>query len=415
MKDLLGPEVKIWHWIESRVRSIFESYGFEEIRTPVVEYTQVFKRGVGTDTDIVEKEMYTFDDRSGDSLSLRPEGTASVVRALIEHNWLNDHPVSKLYYMAPMFRHERPQKGRYRQFHQYGIELIGVEEPFADAEVIEATDHLYKDLGLTSAEIRLSSVGCRTCRPVYKQMLTEKLMARMDEVPEDFKPRIATNPQRIFDHKSEAGQKLAVGLPYMLDHLCQGCQAHFAGLRKTLDLLSVKYVVDPKIVRGLDYYNRTAFEFVSSDLGAQSAVCGGGRYDNLFEDLGNKPVPAVGFAGGLERLAILLENRGSELKTPMGVYFVHADERGFQEALLQVQKLRANGTRAEMDLSLRPMKKQMARADKSGAQFAVILGGSEVDSGQATVKNLSLKTQENVALSMLSEFFKKKSQEALHV
>ncbi len=415
MKDLLGPEVKIWHWIEGRVRSIFEGYGFEEIRTPVVEYTQVFKRGVGTDTDIVEKEMYTFDDRSGDSLSLRPEGTASVVRALIEHNWLNDHPVSKLYYMSPMFRHERPQKGRYRQFHQYGIELIGVEEPYADAEVIEATDHLYKDLGLKSAEIRLSSVGCRTCRPVYKSMLTEKLNAQIDQIPEDFRPRIITNPQRIFDHKSEAAQKVAAHLPFMLDHLCEGCRAHFMGLRKTLDLLGVKYEVDPKIVRGLDYYNRTAFEFVSSDLGSQSAVCGGGRYDHLFEDLGHKPVPAVGFAGGFERLAILLESRAHEIKTPFGVYFVHADERGFQETLLQVQKVRKLGVKAEMDLSLRPIRKQMARADKSGAQFAVILGGSEVESGLATVKNLVQKTQESVSLPMLAEFFRKKSQEADHV
>lgn len=397
MNDIMVPEIKVWQHIESAVRKVYESFGYFEIRTPVLEMTALFKRGVGQDTDIVEKEMYSFEDRSGDNLSLRPEGTASVVRALNEHSWLNDNPVTKFYYIGPMFRHERPQKGRLRQFHQYGIELVGVAEPLADAEVMAAQNQLYNELGITSRELRLSSIGCTECRPSYKKKLIELLEPLKAQIPEDFHPRIYTNPQRIFDHKNPKCQEIAIGLPTMLDNLCDACRAHFSEVKRWLEIFNVPFVVDPKIVRGLDYYNRTAFEFTSNMLGAQSAIGGGGRYDNMIGDLGGRHSPAVGFAGGMERLIILLENQKIEAKE-IEVVVVYPDPIGGEGAQRLALELRAAGIRTEVDLQGRQMKNQLKRADKFQAKFCVIIGENEVSKKLVQIKDMAAKTQAEISL-----------------
>lgn len=330
MNDVLEPQIFLWQAIESRIHDLYRQFGYVEIRTPIVEPTALFKRGVGEETDVVEKEMYTFEDRNGESLSLRPEGTAAVVRSMIEHNYLRENPVSKFYYIAPMFRHERPQKGRYRQFHQYGVELLGSPDASSDAEVIALHSLLYTDLGLKGVELRLSSIGCNDCRPAYRTLLSGLLEKELANLPEDFHKKIHTNPQRVFDLKNEGAKVVASKLPKVLDHLCENCRVHLNGLKNRLKDLGVPFELDPSIVRGLDYYNRTAFEFTSSHLGAQSAAGGGGRYDSLFENIGGKATPAVGYAGGMERLIMLLEDSNPAKRPRPIVYFVGVDEAGLQ-------------------------------------------------------------------------------------
>ena len=395
MNDIASPEIQVWQFIESRIRSVYSRFGYSEIRTPIVELTALFKRGVGSDTDIVEKEMYSFEDRSGDHISLRPEGTAAVVRAVIEHNWLRDNPVSKFYYIGPMFRHERPQKGRYRQFYQYGLEYFGVPTPWADVEVIECQNMLYDELNLKSKSLRLSSVGCAECRGPYKQKLIALLESKIDQVPEDFKPRVHTNPQRIFDHKSESAQKLSSDLPFLLDSLCANCKEHFEGVKKGLSLLNIPFEVDPRIVRGLDYYNRTAFEFTSADLGAQSAIGGGGRYDNLVAQLGGKETPAVGFAGGMERLVLLL----GDISVSEGIdaFVAFADPVGQEPSYLLAQKLRMGGAIVETEHDSRSIKSQFKRADKLKSKFVIVIGAREVENKTVTLKNMSTQEQTEVS------------------
>jgi histidyl-tRNA synthetase len=406
MNDLLGPEMTLWRKLEDTIRRIYECYGFTEIRTPVLESTSLFKRGVGADTDIVEKEMYTFTDPSGDSISLRPEGTAAVVRALVERSWLNDHPVSKLYYLAPMFRYERPQKGRLRQFHQYGLELVGVAGADADVEVIAAQDQLYRELGLSSCELHLNSVGCSDCREPYRVKLSALLEARKSEVPEHFHARIQTNPQRIFDQKDEKSKLLVESLPVLLNELCAPCREHFEEVKKGLDRLKVEYIIDPKIVRGLDYYNRTAFEFTSQHLGAQSAIGGGGRYDQLIEQLGGKSIPAVGYAGGFERLMILLGEGVPVVPAGPDIIVIFADEVGRQSAFELVQKLRIAGLRTEIELDRRAMKNQLKRADRLGAHVCLVIGQAEVERAEVQVKNMRTRKQQTIPLSSVLEVLK---------
>ncbi|MCC6276708.1 MAG: histidine--tRNA ligase [Oligoflexia bacterium] len=410
MNDIFEPQIHIWRHIEDQVRKHFESFCYTEIKTPVVESTTLFSRGVGDSTDIVQKEMYTFEDRNGEKLSLRPEGTAPVVRALLEHQLLNQDPIQRLYYWGPMFRYERPQKGRYRQFHQYGVEYFGSEDAWVGAEVIAMVVKLFEKLKLKGLAVRLGSVGCDQCRPSYKTILSESLKSLHAQLCSDCQNRTQKNPLRVFDCKNESCKKLVGQLPRILDHLCQVCGDHFAKLQGALGEFGVSYRVDSGLVRGLDYYMRTVFEVTSQDLGAQDAVGGGGRYDKLSEDLGGKPVPAVGFAGGIERLAMLLESRQTEFQPKLPLYVVMPDDQGVGTCARLVSELRLLGIRADIDYSGRSMKSQMKRADRSGADYVLILGGQEISKKMAVLRNMKTKAQEEIPLETLVDDLKRRLQ-----
>lgn len=407
MKDVGAPEIHLWHHIERLARKLYECTGFNEVRTPLLESTSLFKRGVGENTDIVEKEMYTFTDLSGDSISLRPEGTASIVRALLEHNWHKSEPVQKIYYFGPMFRHERPQKGRFRQHFQFGLEIFGVPGPLADVEVIATQDQLFKQLGLKDVTLKISSIGDRECRPAYREKLLMTLTPQKSELCEDCQRRMEKNPMRVFDCKVEKCKSIAAKLPLMIDNLCEPCRTHFQGVQNGLKQLGVSFEIDAKVVRGIDYYTRTSFEFVSSNLGAQSTVCGGGRYDGLVEELGGDAVPGVGCGMGMERLAMLLEAQTAQVTPKAEVYFVTPDAIGRAKAMEICHSLRADGVRADIDLLERSMKAQMRSADKSGAKYTFILGESEVISGEAVLKNMADGQQNKIKFSQINSFFKK--------
>ncbi len=404
MNDFLPPEIHLWQHIESSLRAVSHRFGFEEVRTPILESTSVFKRGVGEDTDIVEKEMYSFEDKGGEHVTMRPEGTAPVARALIEQSWFRAHPVSKFYYIGPMFRYERPQKGRFRQFHQFGIELLGIAEWTADVEVMALTDAVLKEFGLSKVELHLNSVGCdsESCRPRYRKLLIEKLKTVESELPEDARNRIQKNPQRLFDHKDEKVQSLMKGMPVLLDHICQDCKSHFNGVQSGLKNLGIDFMINPNIVRGLDYYNRTAFEFLSSDLGAQSTVCGGGRYDKLIEQFGGPSVPAVGFGMGLERLVLIIQALGKlkvEFKSDVSV--IYADDEGFMRAQLLCHELRLQGIHVDMDLQGKNIKNQFKRADKVGSKVSLVLGSQEISQKQVVLKDMKTQQQKNIPLDQI--------------
>lgn len=400
MNDIFDPEMTLWHKLESTLREVSRAYGFAEIRTPILEPTELFKRGVGGDTDIVEKEMYTFEDRNGESLTLRPEGTAGVVRAINEHSMLNENPTLKVYYVGPMFRHERPQKGRYRQFYQFGIESLGSKNPWTDVEVIALQHQVLHRLGISDwVELRLSSVGCEVCRPKYKALLQGKLEAIKDQLPEEVVKRIPTNPQRVFDHKSEAVRALTRDLPVMMDHLCEDCTTHQNGVEAGLRELNIPFVRDPKIVRGLDYYTQTAFEFVTDKLGAQATVCGGGRYNKLVKELGGPDSPGIGFGMGMERMVLLLQQLKPSEAEAFDVVFVYPDEQGKAPCARLCFEAREQGLRAEMDFNDRAMKAQMKKADRLKAKYVVIIGGTELANGQAVLKNMAEHSQTTVRIS----------------
>lgn len=405
MNDIAGSESFLWRYIESKVRKVFESFGYQEIRTPILEPTELFKRGVGDSTDIVEKEMYSFEDRNGESLSLRPEGTASVVRALNQHSLTQDSPVQKLYYIGPMFRHERPQKGRYRQFYQFGAELFGVKEAMADIEILNIQYSLLQALGVSDVSLNLSSLGCSVCRPPYRELLIEAMTEVEGDLCEDCVRRKEKNPLRVFDCKVEKCKKIAKHLPKMLNHLCEDCEEHFNQVRDGLVALKIPFEVNENLVRGLDYYNRTAFEFIYSGdlLGAQATVSAGGRYDSLVSDLGGRDCPAVGFAAGIERLAFLLEDLKSKLEPAVDLYFVLPDREGVTRALQISNQLRSRGVRVEVDLQLKKMKHQMKRANKLRSRYVLILGSEEIKNNLAILKNMSDGTQEEILLTRLEE------------
>ncbi len=407
MNDVGAPQIHLWHHIERLARKLYECTGFHEVRTPLLESTSLFKRGVGETTDIVEKEMYTFTDLSGDSISLRPEGTASIVRALLEHNWHKSEPVQKIYYFGPMFRHERPQKGRFRQHFQFGLEIFGVPGPLADVEVIATQSQLFKKLGLKDVTLKISSIGDENCRPVYREKLLAALRPFKSELCETCQARMIRNPMRILDCKVEGCKAIAAKMPSMIDNLCEPCRKHFQGVQDGLKTLRVSFEIDPKVVRGIDYYTRTSFEFVSSNLGAQSTVCGGGRYDGLVEELGGDAVPGVGCGMGMERLAMLLETQIEQVTPKPEVYFVTPDAAGRAKAMEICHSLRAEGIRADIDLLERSMKAQMRSADKSGAKYTFILGESEVVAGEATLKNMTDGQQNKIKFGQINSFFKK--------
>ncbi len=390
MKDILPQQTPLWQFVEDTVRSVLSRYGYAEIRMPIVELTELFKRSIGEVTDIVEKEMYTFEDRNGDSLTLRPEGTAGCVRAGLE-NGLLFNQVQKLWYQGPMFRHERPQKGRYRQFHQIGVESFGLAGPDVDLEQILITARLWKELGLHDLQLQLNTLGTSEERTSYREVLVSHFQGRYDELDEDSRRRLQGNPLRILDSKNPDMAGVVADAPSLMEHLGDESRSHFAQLCEGLEAAGLAYVVNPHLVRGLDYYARTVFEWVTDQLGAQGTVCAGGRYDGLVEQLGGKSVPAVGFAMGLERLIALLEQTDLVQRLPgVDLYLVMVGEKAQREGLLLAEHLRDTVPHLRLisHCGGGSFKSQFKKADKSNARYALILGDDELARGEAGLKNL---------------------------
>ncbi len=411
MNDCLPTETPLWQWVENKLRSVLASYGYAEIRMPIVESTPLFARAIGEVTDVVEKEMFTFNDRDEESITLRPEGTAGCVRAGIEHGLLYNQE-QRLWYMGPMFRYERPQKGRYRQFHQMGVEIFGIPNPEIDAELIMLTARLWKDLGIFDhVTLQLNTIGSLDARKNYRQALVDFLQNHLDVLDEDCKRRLTTNPLRILDSKNQAVQSVLNDAPKLHDYLDEESREHFAQLCALLDAVGIRYEVNQKLVRGLDYYNKTVFEWVTSALGAQGTVCGGGRYDGLVEQLGGHATSGVGFAMGLERLVLLVQevNQAVDLPSAVDIYVVFAGEGTTLAAFELAEKLRSElpHLRTMTHCSGGNFKKQFKRADKSGARFALVIGESEVQNQQVVVKDLlSGAEQQTLALNDVVEYLK---------
>jgi histidyl-tRNA synthetase len=397
--DVLPADVGIWHAVESRLRQTFHLYGFGEIRTPIFEATELFIRGVGEETDIVSKEMYTFADRDeSKSLTLRPEGTAPVIRAYIEHQLQNEARMLKLYYMGPMFRRERPQKGRYRQHVQAGAEVLSsTDNPAIEAEVMEMLTGFLSSIGIPDLEVNVNSVGDRECRPAYVQLLKSEIRARADRLCEDCRRRGERNPLRVFDCKVASCQPVIGELPTITDRLCDGCRSHFEKFKSYLTERNIHFRVDPKLVRGLDYYTRTTFEITSGRLGAQNTVVGGGRYDGLAEELDGPPTKGFGFGMGLERLILSIAEPASLVPDYRPEYFLatHGDA-AFDRATLLARKLRTAGRRVYLDFDARSLKSQMRLADKLGAKSVIIIGDEELKAGTVVVRDMSTKEQRSV-------------------
>ena len=409
MRDILPDDIPRWLWIEDKFRRIARLYQYREIRTPILETTAIFSRTAGETSDIVSKEMYTFEDRDGDPITLRPEGTAPVIRAYLQHGFVATQSLTKLFYLAPNFRHEAPQSGRYRQHHQAGIEAIGSQDPALDAEVIGFGRHYLDDVGLTSAVLYLNSVGCTHCRPAYRETLRAFLQPLLPELSEDSRRRYDTNPMRILDSKDERDRELTADAPVMLNHLCEECQDHFAKLQNHLINLDISFEVDLRLVRGLDYYTKTAFEFKHPGLGAQDTVIAGGRYDGFVEQLGGPPTPGIGFGSGIERVLLALEAVGVDPITPPAepsVFIATMGDEAHKRGVALLADLRRDGVPAEMSYGARSLKSQMKQADKSGAALALLLGEDELKQGVATVRHLATSEQETVDLNRLSRRLK---------
>lgn len=409
MNDILPEQTPVWQYVEDTVRGILGSYGYQEIRMPVVEQTDLFRRSIGEVTDIVEKEMYTFEDRNGDSLTLRPEGTAGCVRAAEEHGLLFNQ-TRRLWYMGPMFRHERPQKGRYRQFHQIGVECFGMVGPDIDAELLMLTARLWKSLGLSEhTRLELNSIGTSASRHAYREALVAYLSGYRDQLDKDSLRRLESNPLRILDSKDEGTRKVLEGAPSLADYLDEESREHFAQLRRLLDAAGIEYTVNPRLVRGLDYYGKTVFEWVTDSLGAQGTVCAGGRYDGLVEQLGGKPTVAVGFAMGLERLVLLLETLElvpASVNGNADIYIAAMGEGTVAPALRLSEMLREAlpGRVVVTHCGGGSFKSQMKKADRSGAEYALILGENEVAGGTVSLKPLrSGEEQQEVSRHELPE------------
>ncbi|MGD8570987.1 MAG: histidine--tRNA ligase [Gammaproteobacteria bacterium] len=398
MNDITPDSSAVWQTLEDTIKRTIAGYGYQEIRFPIVEKTELFARSIGEVTDIVEKEMYTFEDRNGDSLTLRPEGTAGCVRACIENGLLHNQS-QRLWYIGPMYRHERPQKGRYRQFHQVGVEAFAMTGPDIDAELIAMTARIWKHLGLDDLELQINSLGSVECRRAYREILVAYFSQHQSELDEDSQRRLHSNPLRILDSKNPAMQELIEKAPKLRDHLNEESIQHFEGVLSLLDNIGIAYTVNPRLVRGLDYYNKTVFEWVTTRLGAQGTVCAGGRYDGLVEQLGGKPVPAAGFALGIERLVELVRDN-LELDAHPHAYVVMASEQAFAHGLQLCEQLREQlpALRLLMHCGGGSFKSQFKRADKSGAQLALVLGDDEVANNTITVKYLRQdKPQQTVA------------------
>lgn len=390
-KDMLPEDAKNWRYIEETARVVCAIFGFTEIRTPVFEHTELFLRGVGETTDIVNKEMYTFEDKGGRSLTLKPEGTAGVARAFVENMQGNASFPLKMFYLTPVFRYERPQSGRLREHHQFGIELFGSDSYLADAEVIALAKKYFDFLGLKNLRLEINSIGCSECRKNYNESLKAYLKQNLEKMCRECQSRFDRNPLRVLDCKEDGCKEICNGAPNILDFLCEECKSHFEGVKSSLQAQNIEFNVNKNVVRGLDYYTRTVFEFVTDTIGAQGTVCGGGRYDNLVEEVGGKKTPAVGFGLGLERLLMVLEKH--ELlkhveKSGIGFYVAPIGETAVQAALRIVAILRHSGFSSEFDLMQRSIKSQMKYADKIKACFSIVVGDSELESGTVTVKEM---------------------------
>ena len=407
-KDLYGSEVIQWQKLENDIRNIWAAFGIGEIRTPMFEFTELFARGVGETTDIVQKEMYTFTDDGNRSLTLRPEGTAGTVRAYIEHGMHNQPQPTKLYYISPTFRCENTQAGRQRQFHQFGIEMFGSYSAAQDAEVISVATTLLEKLGVKNVELRINSLGCPQCRKQYNKMLREFIGSHLEKLCPTCKERYEKNPLRVLDCKEEGCQKIIADAPSVLECLDEQCSAHFQKVQSILNEMGIAFTVDPKIVRGLDYYTRTVFEFVSDGL----TVCGGGRYDNLVEQCGGKPTGAVGFGMGIERLMMILEKQYGcmEQKSDVLLYIGSMGEKGLFKAQALTLQLRKEGIHAECDTVERSVKAQMKYANKIGALYSVIIGDAELQENKLELKNMTEGTSETISLSQLPEVIKQKAE-----
>ena len=399
-KDILPDEIAGWLHVESVIRGVMHNFNYREIRTPIFEQTGLFARSIGELTDIVSKEMYTFFDRSEESLTLRPEGTAAALRAYIQNNLGEQSPLMKVYYIGPMFRQERPQAGRLRQFHQFGAEALGVSSPLLDAEMMILPMEIYRQIGIDQFALKINSVGCEKCRPAYKKLLQTELRKVFSQLSPDSQARVEQNPLRVLDSKNEKDRELTVGIPLMNEHLCKECEIHFAAVRSTFDALSIAYEVDGRLVRGLDYYTKTAFEITSTALGSQDALAGGGRYDLLVEELGGKSTPGVGFAAGIERLLMVLSKLGKsdQKQSPPIIYFVGLDETARIWTFLKANELRRKGICVEVDYLGRSVKSQMREANRQEAHYVIVVGEQELKTKSAKLKNMSTGEETSISL-----------------
>lgn len=409
-KDIYGSYMEEWQRVEQVMRELCSDFGIKEIRIPIFEHTELYLRGVGETTDIVQKEMYTFKDKADRSITLRPEGTAGVARSFIEHGMYNNPQPTRRFYIGPMFRYENTQKGRQRQFHQFGVEMLGSYSPALDAEAISVVAELLKRLGIKDVELRINSLGCNECRQRYNTALKEYIGSNIDKLCDDCKSRFDKNPLRVLDCKEESCQRIIAEAPVVLDYLDDECKEHFETVKAILDDMEIKYTVDEKIVRGLDYYTRTVFEFVANGIGAQGTVCGGGRYDNLIAECGGQPMGCAGFAVGIERLLLMLEAQNGEFKetNEMDIYIGSIGKEGLVKSQGIAYRMRSEGIRAEGDSVGRSVKAQMKYANKIGAKYSVILGDNEIAEDTANLKNMETGEQEQIKVSELVEIIKKK-------
>jgi len=405
----VGPgQIELWHELEERIRRVCAAYGYQELRTPMFEHTELFQRGIGEATDIVEKEMYTFQDRGERSLTLRPEGTAPAVRAFLEHNLGSGSLPVKLYYFGPMFRYERPQAGRYRQFTQFGLEALGSGDPLLDVEAILLPLELYKSCGLSGFEVEINTIGCPNCRPGYRQELVEYFQPRVERLCSSCQNRLHRNPLRLLDCKVESCQEVLAGAPEITKHLCGECSEHFAQVLAYLDALGVEYRLNPRLVRGFDYYTKTVFEVTSQELGAQNAIGAGGRYDGLVEELGGKPTPAVGFAVGVERLLLALQGQGKLQPEPKGpsAYLIHFGGDTKLKAAQVAHFLRGQGLWVELDYLDRSIRAQMKAANRLGSRYAMIFGEEELSRGRLMLRNMQDGQEQEIDLEDLKQLAK---------
>lgn len=398
--DVTPQEAALWQYIEDTARDICKEYGYGEIRLPVFEHTELFQRGVGDTTDVVQKEMYTFNDKGGRSITLRPEGTAGVVRAYLENNLYANAQPTKLFYLLSCYRYEKPQAGRLREFHQFGVECFGARGPAVDAEIISVAHELFQRLGLSDISLHINSIGCPKCRAEYNRKLQAYFEKRKDELCETCRDRLYKNTLRILDCKSPVCQEIAKDAPLIIENLCEECEEHFEKLQEYLKIMNIEYQIDPYIVRGLDYYTKTVFEFVSNQIGAQGTVCGGGRYDGLVEELDGAPTPGIGFALGLERLILLLHNVGiTKEPEPLDLFLVSLGEKADLYVQKFVYDLRKSGVRCDRDYLSRSFKAQMKYANKIGCNYIIVIGDDEITQDTGKLKNMATSEETEIRLS----------------
>ncbi|MFH1624987.1 MAG: histidine--tRNA ligase [Pseudomonadota bacterium] len=400
--DILPGEVEKWQFVEAKARKIFEEFGFSEIKIPIAERTELFTRSIGETTDIVEKEMYTFPDRNGELITLRPEATASVARAYIEHRLYENARVAKLYCIGPMFRHEKPQRGRYRQFHQINVEVLGTASPVMDAEIMAMLNHFLTETGVGPVELQINNLGCSNCRVRYRNELRGFLVGKSSDLCADCQRRIDTNPLRIFDCKNKVCQDITSSAPNILEYVCSGCSKNFEDVGRNLERLGALYRINPRLVRGLDYYTRTAFEVITDKLGTQNAVAAGGRYDGLIKDLGGLDIPGLGFAVGLERVVALISEEESFSSQPY-VFIASLGSAAKDEALQLANRLRLKGIKTEMDYEESSLKSQMRWANKLKTKFVIIIGDEELAKGSVILRDMKDQRQEEVELERVIE------------